>query len=263
MRDFLEDLNDGDRDLSDPVQIARQAMRTKLPKRFYKLAQAVASADGFAIELDGRPVRTPARNVLVLPNLAAAELVAAEWQAQEVEIDPARMPATRIANTAIDGVAIDPQAVLEDIIRFSTSDLLCYRSASPVELVQRQAEVWDGILDWFRARTGTAFAVTVGITHQPQPRETVAAFGALLRRHDTPFALACLHVFTTLTGSAVLALAIAEGEIDAETAWDAAHVDEDWNIEHWGEDDLAAARRVARQIDMNAAAAMLAALRCS
>lgn len=259
MRDLLEQMEEEKRQ-AQPMAAAQAPMRPQLPKRFYTQADIASGEDGFAIQLDGKPVRTPGRKPLVFENEGLARLVAAEWQAQETEIDPATMPATRLLNTALDGVAADPQAVFEDILKYASSDLLCYRAGSPQGLVERQNEHWDPVVDWLRDEVGAAFVLGEGVMHVAQPREAVAVFSAQLRRHDGPIRLACLHTFTSLTGSAFLALAIAEGRLSAEDAWAAAHVDEDWNISFWGEDAEAAARRAARWLEMKAAADIFALL---
>ncbi len=259
---FNLDTQDG---LSDPDPVRRAQITSKLPlpKRFYKLA-AVAEQDGlFAVELDGRAVKTPARQNLVLPTRDAAQLIADEFAAQEKEIDPARMPVTRLANTAIDGIINDPQAVLEDVLRFASSDMLCYRAGSPERLVERQTELWDPIIDWAASELGARFVLAEGVMHVEQPREALAAFGVHLGQFKDAFAIAALHTITTLTGSAILALAIAKGEISGDDAWKLAHVDEDWTIEQWGEDAEAAARRVIREREMIAAVQMLEAVAAS
>lgn len=262
MRDILSQIDAGN---GDPVRASQEAMRTPLPKRFYKNAVATeqAAEDGstFAVELDGKPVRTPARSLLAFPTLSAARLVAAEFEAQATEIDPAKMPITRIANTAIDGVAVDPQAVREDIVRFAASDLLCYRAGSPAELVSRQNVQWDPFIDWMRDELGANFVLAEGVIHVEQPREAIAAFGAALRQFPSAFEITCLHMFTTLTGSAILALAMARGRAGPKEVWQAAHVDEDWNISQWGADEEAAARRAYREAEFNAAAAFFDALK--
>ena len=248
----------------NPMEAAQANMRAQLPKRFYKEVDVAPGGHGFAVLLDGRPVKTPGRNPLEFDNEALAELVAAEWRAQQDVIDPQTMPVTRLANTAIDGVASDPQAVLEDILKYSASDLMCYRAGSPQELVKKQAEAWDPIIDWLRDELGANFVLAEGVMHVAQPREAIAVFGARLKNHagagEGALRLACLHTFTTLTGSAFLALAIAEKQMTAEEAWTAAHVDEDWNIALWGEDREAAARRSQRWAEMKAAGDVLAAL---
>jgi chaperone required for assembly of F1-ATPase len=261
MRDTLNDLEAGKQlSDSDPVRRAQFQMRTPLPKRFYSEVSVAEVADGFAVHLDGKPVRTPTRALLALPTDQAAQLVAAEFAAQKDEIDPVSMPVTRLVNTAIDGVAQDPQAVLEDILRFSSSDLLCYRADGPERLVERQAEAWDPVIDWARSALGARFVLSEGVVYVEQPREAIGAIGIHLKMRSDPLRLAAIHLMTSLTGSALLALAVEAGELDVETAWAAAHVDEDWQIEHWGQDSEAVARRNARKRDMLAAASLLTAL---
>lgn len=264
MRDILNDLEAG-KYLSDPdpVRRAQIQMKRPLPKRFYKDVSVAALVDGegFAVHLDSKPVRTPAMTTLALPTEKAAQLVAGEFAAQAETIDPVSMPVTRLVNTAIDGVAQDTQAVLEDILRFSSSDLLCYRADTPEKLVARQAEAWDPVIDWARATLGARFVLAEGVMHVEQPREAIGAIGIHLKMRDEPLRLAALHLMTSLTGSALLALAVDTGELDVEQAWTAAHVDEDWQIEHWGEDSEAVHRRKMRKRDMLAAANLLEALR--
>ena len=261
MRDILEDLEAG-RQLSDPdpVKRAQNQMRGALPKRFYKEAGVEKEAEGWSVRLDGKPVRTPGRALLALPTLAAAELVAQEFAAQRDVIDPVSMPVLRLVNTAIDGVATDPQAVVEDILRYASSDLLLYRADAPQVLVDRQADLWDPVLDWVRAKIGARFFLAEGVMHVEQPQESVGAIGIHLSKRTDPQRLAALHVMTSITGSALLAIAVEAGGIDADDAWRAAHVDEDWNVEQWGEDAEAAARRAARRRDFDAAVALLRAL---
>lgn len=260
MRDVLGDTN-GAGEPTDPMRKAQVAMRTPLPKRFYKGAGVEAVDGGFAVTLDGKAARTPVKAALRLPTAEAARLVAAEFDGQGEFIDPMSMPVMRLANTAIDGVANDTQAVLEDILRFASSDLVCYRANAPEALVERQAAHWDRYLDWVRAAFGARFALAEGVMHVEQPRETIAALGMHLRQREEAFRLAALHLATSLSGSALIALALEAGEVDAQTAWRDAHVDEDWNIEQWGEDAEAAARRAMRWRDMQGAAALLGALR--
>jgi chaperone required for assembly of F1-ATPase len=261
MRDILNDLEAG-RLLSDPdpIRRAQLQMRTPLPKRFYKEVAVAAGEGGFVVQLDGRAVKTPGKALLVLPTESAAQLVAEEFSAQGETLDLGSMPVYRLVNTAIDGVAADPQAVLEDILRFSSSDLLCYRAEGPDTLVRRQNEAWDPVIDWARATLGARLNLAEGVIHVEQPREAIAALGFHLNQRAEPLRLAALHVMTSLTGSALLALAVDFGELDAETAWDAAHVDEDFQAEQWGQDAEALARRASRKRDMMAAAALLDAI---
>lgn len=262
MRDLLSDFEAG-KHLSDPdpVRRAQLQMKTPLPKRFYKEAQVSGDEQGqWSILLDGKPVRTPGRSVLTLPTEAAARLVALEFDAQGEVIDPPSMPVLRLVNTAIDGVAGHVDDVVEDVMRYSGTDMLCYRADGPDELMQREAEAWDKWLDWVRAVTGARFWLAEGVMHVEQPRESIGAIGIHLQRRADPFRLAAIHVMTSLTGSAILALAVEAGAATVEEAWAAAHIDEDWNIEKWGEDAEAAVRRSARYRDMKAAAELLGAL---
>lgn len=226
MRDILNDLEAG-KFLSDPdpVRRAQIQMKTHLPKRFYKVASVVPVEDNFAVHLDGKPVRTPARAFLTLPTERAAGLVAEEFDAQREFIDPVTMPVMRLVNTALDGVANDPQAVLEDILRFASTDMLCYRADTPQGLVDRQNAHWDPVVDWARSALSARFNLAEGVIHVEQPRESIAVLGAHLAQRADPLRLAALHLMTSLTGSALLALAADFGELDAEAVWLAAHVD--------------------------------------
>ncbi len=261
MRDILNDLEAG-KLLSDPdpVRRAQIQMKTPLPRRFYQAATVAPVEDRFAVHLDGKPVRTPGKALLALPTEPAAALVAQEFSSQGEVIDPMTMPVLRLANTALDGVATDPQAVLEDILRFASSDLLCYRADAPEGLVERQNEHWDPVLDWIRGALGARFNLAEGVIHVGQPRESIAVLGAHLAQRADPQRLACLHLMTSLTGSALLALAVESRALGAEAAWKAAHVDEDWQIEHWGRDAEAMARRALRHRDFMAAVSLLDAL---
>lgn len=261
MRDLLNDLEAG-KHLSDPdpVKRAQNQMKVPLAKRFYEKVETAKAPEGFAVHLDGKPVRTPGKVLLSLPTERAAKLVSDEFAGQGEKMDLTSMPVTRLVNTAIDGVASDTQAVLEDILRFASSDLLYYRADAPERLVARQAEAWDPVIDWMRGRLGVHFFLAEGVMHVEQPRESIAAIGFHLRQRDEPLRLAALHVMTSITGSALLALAVESGELEPEAAWTAAHVDEDWNIEHWGDDSEAVARRNARKRDFMAASDLIRAL---
>ena len=261
MRDLINDAEAGiSLSEPDPVRRTQAQMKQALPKRFYQEVAAVDTADGFVIQLDGRPVRTPGKARLVLPSRNAAELVVAEFAAQQEVIDPVSMPVLRIVNSAIDGVAPDMSAVLEDIIRYSGSDLVCYRSDAPQALVARQAAAWDPVLGWARSALGAQFYLAEGVMHVTQPQGSLDAVGAWLRQRQNPFWLASIHVLTTLTGSALLALAVEADALSSDEIWAAAHVDEDWNIEKWGEDDEAVARRQSRYHDFSAAISLMRAL---
>jgi chaperone required for assembly of F1-ATPase len=219
----------------------------------------VASAQAFRILLDGKLARTPAKAELALPTRPLAEAIAAEWAAQGDHIDAATMPLTRLVNTAIDGVTPRLAQVRADIAAFASSDLVCYRAEGPEPLVEAQCQKWDPVLAWARDALGARFAVATGLMPVAQPEGAIAAVAAALEDLD-PFRLAALHVMTTLTGSALLALAHARGALTVEAAWAAAHVDEDFQISQWGEDAEAAARRARRWAEMQAASRLLALL---
>jgi len=234
---------------------------TPRPKRLYRAVTVGGAAAGFRILLDDKPIRTPAKRELAVPSRALAEAIAAEWAAQGQRIDPQTMPLTRLVNTAIDGVAGREAEVRADIASYAGADMLCYRTADGGELARRQRSAWDPILAWGKEALGAHLIVAEGIMPVAQPEAAKAALSRALDRYDT-FALAALHVVTTLTGSALLALAHARGRLSAEAAWAAAHVDEDWQIDKWGEDAEASARRQKRWAEMQAASQMLALLAC-
>jgi chaperone required for assembly of F1-ATPase len=238
----------------NPSESARRNMRA-LKRRFYEAVAVRDDPAGFAIELDGRPIRTPARRMLAAPRRPLAEALAAEWRAQTAFINPAEMPMTRIANTIVDGVAAAQDEVAGEIVKYLGSDLVCYRAATPEGLVARQSRHWDPILAWAKAALGAGFATVQGIVHVPQPDDAIASARAAIPRD--PWRLGAVHVVTTLTGSALIALALARGDIGLDAAWAAAHVDEDWNMELWGRDDLALKRRTYRSAEMTAAACVL------
>jgi chaperone required for assembly of F1-ATPase len=253
MRDILEDLF-GSEPL-DPRQVARASLRPKTRERFYKQT-SVGEGVPVAVLLDGRPVKTPAKNPLAVPTKLLAQAIAAEWDAQGERIDPATMPLTRIANSIIDGVVPALQPVAEDLAKYLGSDLLCYRAGTPEGLVQRQTQHWDPILAWARDALGARFVLSEGIVFVTQPAGAIAAARAAIP--SDPWRLGAAHVVTTLTGSALIALALCAGEISRDAAWAAANVDEDWNMQLWGRDEMALAARAVRFADLQAAATVLA-----
>jgi chaperone required for assembly of F1-ATPase len=226
-------------------------------KRFYQDVSHSQSSQGEAdgawqLLLDGRPVKTPGKNLVSVPDEELAKSIADEWRAQGEAIDPQSMPITRIINSAIDGVRGREAEVAADIAAFAGSDLLCYRAEAPVELVARQAAAWDPVLAWAAEDLGARFVQAQGVMPVAQPKEALEAYSRALGGLEA-LGLCALHVMTTLTGSAVLALAVARGEISAEAAWAAAHIDEDFQIEQWGEDAEAAIRREQRRLEFEAA----------
>ena len=226
-------------------------------KRFYKQAEAVAADGGWSIQLDGRPVRTPARAPLVLPTAALGSAVAQEWEAQGEEIDPASMPLTGIANAAIDHVMPDPATFAAPIAAYGESDLTCYRADGPEPLVARQAEQWQPLIDWAQACYGVTFRVTSGIVHVAQPPETVARLAEVVRALD-PFLLAPLSPLVSMSGSLIIGLAAVERAVPLAQLWQAAELDEIWQAEQWGDDDQALLRRAQRHEAFMAAAGFAA-----
>lgn len=220
-------------------------------RRFYKEA-AVDPIDGaFTIQLDGRPVKTPARAPLSVPNEALARAIADEWQAQGEQIDPRSMPLTGLANAAIDRVDPDKDNFARTLIVFGESDLVCYRAEGPRKLVERQSEYWDPIIAWARRRYDIDFEVACGVIHRPQPKATLDRLAQAVNARSA-FELAGLSPLVTVSGSLVIALALAEGGIDLETAWAAASLDEQWQAEQWGEDAEAGKALRARRRDFEA-----------
>ncbi|HEY0111964.1 MAG TPA: ATP12 family protein [Allosphingosinicella sp.] len=208
-------------------------------KRFYKLAAASPEEGAVAVLLDSRLIRTPARNPLRVPTEELAEAIAEEWNAQGEEVDPRSMPLTGLANAAIDRVAPDPAAFAASLALYGESDLLCYRSEAPQALVERQSAEWDPLLEWARQRFDVEFEVTAGVMHRPQPPATVEQLARAVAARGT-FQLAGLSPLITISGSLIIALALAEGVAGLDLAWDAATLDERWQAEQWGEDALAA-----------------------
>lgn len=256
MRELFDDV--AGKSPLDPQEASRLSSRTPLRKRFYAAAGVSEEPDGFVVTLDGRPVRTPGRNALAAPVRALAEAMAAEWDAQRETIDPLSMPLTRLANSVIDGVAGNVAAVADDMARYFESDLLFYRAGFPEALVARQAKHWDPVLRWAADDLGAHFILTEGVMHVKQPEAAVTVVRALLPRDA--WSVGALHVVTTVTGSALLALALRQRVLDADAVWAAAHVDENWNRETWGADEEVAQRRAARLTDYAAAALVLKAL---
>jgi chaperone required for assembly of F1-ATPase len=254
MRDILRDLF-ADRP-TDPMEAARRAMRPPLRRRFFKAASVAEGEDGFAVVLDGKPLRTPARHPFVAPTRPLGAAIAAEWQAQAAFIDPAKMPLTRLANSIIDGVSASTEPVAAEVAQYLGSDLVFYRTQGPDGLVQRQARYWDPILTWARDALGARFVLAEGVVHVRQPDHALAAAVAAIP--GDPWRLGAVHAVTTLTGSGLIALALAAGRLSVDAAWEAAHVDEDWNMAQWGRDAVALERRGVRLAEMQAAATVLA-----
>lgn len=209
------------------------------PKRFWTSSAVVPVQGGWTVQLDGRAVKTPAKSLLVVPTEALAQAIAAEWDAQLGEIKPETMPYTRTANSAIDKVAVQFDDVATMLSAYGGSDHLCYRATGPEPLVARQAAAWDPILAWAAEALDLHLTVTAGIMHVAQPDAALARAYALVADLG-PFRLAAFHDLVALSGSLVIALAVIHGRLDPEAAWTLSRIDEDWQIEEWGEDEEAA-----------------------
>ncbi|MGF7157901.1 ATP12 family chaperone protein [Bartonella heixiaziensis] len=256
MREILHHF---DRPLSknNSIQKAQNLSRQSLPKRFYKEVKIACEEGGFSLLLDGYPVKTPARRPFLVPKEACAVLVAQEFESQKQVIDPVKMPITRLVNTVIDGVADDMQVIFEDLLRFVACDMIFYRAQTPKELMQRQCEQWDPLLDWAEEKLDARFHLTEGLMHIEQPWEAIQAVSHYLRKVESPYILAALHMMTTLTGSALIALAFTAGKINSDRAWDIAHLDENWMTEQWGIDEEAMAHRTHKKAEFNAATVII------
>jgi chaperone required for assembly of F1-ATPase len=244
--------------LEDPIAAARRGARPALRRRFYQKVGISSHAGHHVVRLDGKPVHTPVRRELAAPSSALAEVIAAEWEAQRDVIDPAKMPLTRLANAIIDGVTDSPGPVAEEIGKYLTSDLVFYRASKPDELREQQAQHWDPVLAWARDALGADFKLGEGVVHVGQSETALKAAGAAMP--TDPWRLGAVHVVTTLTGSALIALALLRGAISADAAWQAAHVDEDWNMARWGKDEMALERRAFRFAEFQAAVSVLQSL---
>lgn len=231
-----------------------------LPKRFYKHAAVEQRGGGFAVTLDGRGIRTPGKREVVVPTADFAAALAAEWDAQGEHVDPRTMPLTRIVNSAIDAVETRKREVADDIAAFAGSDLVCYRAESPDALVRRQADAWNPVLAWAKRELGAAFELRAGLMPIDQPPEALDAVRRKLADLDA-LSLSALHVLTTISGSALLAIAHWQGELSADEAWRASTVDETWQREQWGQDAEAEAHAALRRAEFDAASRCLAYLR--
>lgn len=229
-------------------------------KRFYKEVAVDSGDEGYAVTLDRRPVRTPAKQPLMLPTRALADAIAGEWQEQQDQIRPQTMPMMQLASTAIDRVRPRRDAVINEIAAYAETDLLCYRADSPTELVARQAQEWQPVLDWAAGQFDASLSVTEGVVPVPQPPGAVRALRTAVAGCDE-FVLSALYSLTMVSGSLVLALAVRDSALDPEAAFDASHLDEEWQASIWGSDPQAESRRQRSRAEILSAAAFLALLR--
>jgi chaperone required for assembly of F1-ATPase len=250
----MSETSDGGQAARGPDALAAKPL---MPRRLSKEVSLDETPSGWRVLLDGRVARTPRKRELTLPVRALAEAILAEWASQGERLNPGTMPLTKLANTTIDAVVGHEPVVRAEIAKYAGSDLLCYRADAPAGLAQRQAETWDPLLDWSTTVLGARLAVAEGLMPITQARDALDAVAKRLAPVDA-FRLTSLHVVTSLTGSCLLALAHLDGRLDEEQAWSAAHIDEDWQIERWGEDVEASERRAKRRAEMAAACRLLA-----
>lgn len=225
-------------------------------KRFWKDVEIAGTGEGWGVELDGRPLRTPARVPLTVPSEALAAAIAGEWRAVGETVAPGAMPLTGLANAALDRIAPDPEQFAAGLAAYGESDLLCYRAEAPPALLAWQAERWDPLLAWARRRYDVDFVVTASIIYAAQPEATVARLSHAVLALDA-WRLAGLAPLVTIGGSLVAGLAVAEGAVAAEAAWDAVSLDEQWQRERWGADTEAEARLQARRAEFLSGARFL------
>ncbi|WP_323785937.1 ATP12 family chaperone protein [Thalassovita sp.] len=211
------------------------------PKRFWKEATPEPVENGWQVALDGRSVRTPAKRLMVLPSLRLAQAVSSEWDAQEDEIDPSLMPFTRMSNSALDKVAVQHDAVAEMLAEYGGSDLLCYRATHPQELISRQADAWDPVLDWAAQNLGVRLQVVSGVMPMAQSEAVLDRMQKLVKDLDD-FQLAAFHDLVCMSGSLILGFAAVRNYCDIEQIWQVSQLDETWQTEQWGVDEEAAAK---------------------
>ncbi len=217
-------------------------------RRFWTTASPVPAGHGFAVHLDDRPVRTPAKVPLILPTESLARAIAAEWQGVEGSVNPAVMPFTRMANSAIDKVTPQFDAVAAMLAEYGGSDLICYRAEGQAPLFARQCEAWDPLLDWTASALHAPLVATIGVMHRAQPHASLDTLHQAVRAL-TPFQLTAFHDLVAISGSLVLGLAVTRGRLPAEAAWTLSRIDEDWQIEEWGVDEEAAEMAARKRAD--------------
>ena len=232
---------------NDPIQKVVRNLKPQKIKRFYKVVSISEERTGYWVRLDGKPIRSPQKKIIECNNLTLANKLLEEWESHVEYIDYVNMPITRILNVAFDRVSENHISVVETVGSYATSDLLCYRANGPEKLVIRQHEYWDPILEWGQQTFKLNFNVTDSILPVEQPESTILKIKEVLRKYN-PIQLAAIHTVTTISSSVLIALALENEAFERETIWNAINVDEDWNIEHWGEDEeLILSRKIKRQ----------------
>ncbi|MBR9843702.1 MAG: ATPase [Rhodobacteraceae bacterium] len=210
-------------------------------KRFWKDTAVAEDESGFGVRLDGRAVKTPAKAALIVPTRSMAEAIAAEWEAQDGEINPTAMPTTRGANAAIDKVRIQHGEVADMLAEYGNSDHLCYRATQPEELILRQEEAWNPLLEWSASELKAPLARVSGIMHCAQDPESLAQLRKRVHALNE-FELAAFHDLVSLSGSLVIGFAAVHRWSPIERLWEISRIDETWQEEHWGVDEEAQAQ---------------------
>nr|WP_314259430.1 ATP12 family protein [uncultured Devosia sp.] len=257
MRDQLEDIQ---QHLNDGYGRAQQLDKVELPKRFYKEVAAGPLDDGFVVTLDGRQTRTPGKVAIAVPAASIATAMAEEWSAQGEFIDATTMPMVRLVNSAIESGETMIPSFRDEVVKFAANDLLLYRADSPQELVSEQEMVWDNALETLARHFGVRFEPTTGIIHRGQPQATLDRLAESLTAENL-LTLTALVSITGLTGSGLLAIGLLHKLFSPEQVWKAAHVDEDYQVSQWGQDEEAAERRAKRRVDFDTAVFAIEALR--
>ncbi len=205
-------------------------------KRFWKEASVVAVGDGFTVHLDGRKLRTPVKSELIVPTRVMAEAIASEWDAQLEKVDPLTMPVTRSANAAIDKVAPMHAEVSALVAAYGGTDLLCYRAESPIELIERQNRAWNPLLEWAADTLSAPLKTGIGIVHVEQDAEVLASLAKRVAEMGA-FQLAAFHDLVGMSGSLIIGFATTYKLLPVSDLWRCSRIDEDWQIDKWGEDD--------------------------
>jgi chaperone required for assembly of F1-ATPase len=229
-------------------------------KRFWSTVTVEEAGGGYTIQLDNRPLRTPAKASCLLPTRALADAVAAEWAAVEGEVNPVAMPLTRAANSSIDRVIPERKAVAAILAAYGEADLICYRAPHPAGLAQRQADGWNPLIAWAGQALGAPLVLAEGVMHVAQPLDGLTLLSAAVHKHG-PWELTALHDLVSISGSLVIGLAVSHGHLDAETAWLLSRIDEDWQAEEWGADDEAVAVARRKQVYFTNAARLMELVR--
>lgn len=235
-------------------------MSLLLQKRFWKHVEVAADGEGFAVHLDARPVKTPAKAALNVPSRGLADAIAKEWDGVESEINPDQMPFTRSANSAIDKISAQFDDVATLLSEYGGADLLCYRADSPTNLAERQSAQWDPWLAWAATHLQVNLTAVTGVMHFPQEAADLERLHAGVTTHNA-FELVGVHDMITLTGSCVLGLAMSAGALDGNAAWELSRLDEIWQAEFWGQDEDAEAMAAKKHGDLLHAEAYLKLVR--